>query len=603
MLDRIRRRFASENAPATLVLGVLVATLALSGVLVHQAARAVRSQRAAAEGALRDYAAFAAWELGRRAEGEIARVVGLAVARGRADAEMRNTIAMRMLRDLVASRAVTRAKATIAMLTSPAARAPADALVAFAAAVRAELERFGAPGAASAFFRVDLTTGAVEMLDGELPDAVRQALVDTLRARASRSADPARLALPVVLPLRGLIRTRSDTLRTVEVRTIVAEAPIAVVAAAGQPHSHVASSIVRALAGDTAEAFGFVVDIPAVARPVLRRIVDGAPLLPPSLTRGAPNAAVLAIDVRTRAGRPVLATGRLADAPVASDTLDGALSQLVARVAVRRDIADRLVIGGLPRSRLPLLAGLFALALGLTGVAVMQLRRQQQFARLRSDFVAGISHELRTPLAQIRLFSDLLESGRLDRAGAERSVRIIGEEARRLTYLVENVLRFSRAERSGDRIAPAPRQLAPLVREVADAFAPLARSADVALVTQLDPDIVAAVDADALRQILLNLLDNAVKYGPRGQRVTLGLARDGDFARLWVDDEGPGIPPADRARVWEPYRRLDRDIDRVTGGSGIGLAVVRSLVRLHGGDVAIADSPAGGARVVVRLPA
>lgn len=602
MLERIRRRLASERTPGTLVLGVLLATLALSGALVYQAAQAVRSQRAAAEGALRDYAAFAAWELGRRAEGDMARAVFLAVAEGRAEAELRKTLAIRVLRDVLVSRPGPSIGATSILAVHPRPAAPA-ALPSFAAAVRAELQRSGALNAAGAFFRVDLASGAVDVLDAELPEPVRAALVDTLRRRAQVPLDESRLPAGMVVPLRGIFRARADSVRTVQVRTITAEAPIAVVAVPGRPPVHVVSSIVRDLPGDTAEAFGFVLDVPALARPVLRRIIDGAPLLPPSLTAGAPNAAVLAVDVRTRTGQPVLATGALAGSPVAFDTLDGVLSELVARVAVRPGMADRLVIGGLPRSRLPLLLGLFALTLGLVGVAAAQLRRQQQLARLRSDFVAGVSHELRTPLAQIRLFSDLLESGRLDRAHAERSMRIIGEEARRLTYLVENVLRFSRAERAGDRISAAPRELAPLVREVAEAFAPLARSADVTLATELEPGVVAAVDADALRQVLLNLLDNAAKYGPRGQRVTISLAREGSAARLWVDDQGPGIPPADRARVWEPYRRLHRDVDRVTGGSGIGLAVVRDLVRLHRGDVGVDDSPDGGARVVIRLPA
>jgi signal transduction histidine kinase len=102
--------------------------------------------------------------------------------------------------------------------------------------------------------------------------------------------------------------------------------------------------------------------------------------------------------------------------------------------------------------------------------------------------------------------------------------------------------------------------------------------------------------------VLLNLLDNAVKYGPRGQTISLGLALADGRARLWVEDEGPGIPPGDRARVWRPFVRLARDVDRQTAGSGIGLSLVREIVTRHRGTARIEGTPAGGTRVVVELP-
>jgi signal transduction histidine kinase len=106
---------------------------------------------------------------------------------------------------------------------------------------------------------------------------------------------------------------------------------------------------------------------------------------------------------------------------------------------------------------------------------------------------------------------------------------------------------------------------------------------------------------------LLNLLDNAAKYGPGGQIVSLGSAEapgtGGARVRVWVEDQGPGIPPPDRERVWEPYVRLNRAAESATGGSGIGLSVVRELVKLHGGTAWIETAPGGGARVIVELPA
>ena len=115
---------------------------------------------------------------------------------------------------------------------------------------------------------------------------------------------------------------------------------------------------------------------------------------------------------------------------------------------------------------------------------------------------------------------------------------------------------------------------------------------------------VARADRDALKQVLLNLLDNAVKYGPVGQTVTVGtrLATNGRV-QVWVDDQGSGISARDKARVWEPFRRLDRAVEAGISGNGIGLAVVRELVVAQGGTVTVLDAPGGGASFVVSLRA
>jgi two-component system phosphate regulon sensor histidine kinase PhoR len=233
----------------------------------------------------------------------------------------------------------------------------------------------------------------------------------------------------------------------------------------------------------------------------------------------------------------------------------------------------------------------------------MQLRRQQQLARLRTEFVSGVSHELRTPLAQIRWFAELLHLGKLRTDDErERSAGIIDQEARRLTYLVENVLNFSRAEKGTNRVSPEPAEIDREIQESLDLFAPLARARGMTIRASLGINAMMPVDRNALRQILLNLLDNAAKYGPAGQTITVGSQIVSDRARIWVEDEGPGIPRDDRVRVWEPYIRLNRDAESSTGGSGIGLSVVRELVVLHGGRTRVESSPGGGARIVVELP-
>jgi signal transduction histidine kinase len=187
-----------------------------------------------------------------------------------------------------------------------------------------------------------------------------------------------------------------------------------------------------------------------------------------------------------------------------------------------------------------------------------------------------------------------------------RSLAIIDQEARRLTHLVENLLHFSRSERQTAHIAPEPTALAPLVQEVIDGFAPLAAARGATVSAQIPEDLVVPADPGAVRQMLLNLLDNAIKYGPAGQEVRIGATRENGAARLWVADGGPGIPRADRERVWERFWRLERDRGSSVAGSGIGLAVVRELASLHHGRTWIDDAgPEGGSgtRVVIELPA
>jgi signal transduction histidine kinase len=146
-----------------------------------------------------------------------------------------------------------------------------------------------------------------------------------------------------------------------------------------------------------------------------------------------------------------------------------------------------------------------------------------------------------------------------------RSLAVIDQEARRLAQLVENVLQFSRGERGMLSLVRRPLDLVALTRETLTAFAPIAAARGVRVIASLPPTAVALADQDALRQVLLNLLDNAVKYGPNDQEVLVaveattaaGAAAPG--VRLSVDDQGPGVPARDRRRIWHRYQRLERE--------------------------------------------
>jgi signal transduction histidine kinase len=179
-------------------------------------------------------------------------------------------------------------------------------------------------------------------------------------------------------------------------------------------------------------------------------------------------------------------------------------------------------------------------------------------------------------------------------------LRIIDKEARRLSFLVDGILSFSRSSTS--MLSPVSTDVAAEVAEIVAGFAPLAEAQGVRIVSQLQGGIVAEVDRGALRQVLLNLLDNAVRYGPPGQLVTVTTTSVGDRWTLEVTDQGPGVPAAERDRIFAPYYRMSRDAGGAVGGTGIGLAVVRRLVEEHRGEVRVVPADGGGSRFVVSLP-
>ncbi|HST62121.1 MAG TPA: HAMP domain-containing sensor histidine kinase [Longimicrobium sp.] len=550
----LRRSSGLAPGSAFLVL-LLLLMLGLSSVLAYQALDAARSETRLADRTLREYAGMARWELSRRADQALAEKLVGAVSAGAAQA-------------------------------ADSAGAGAS-LAALRTAVHRELAWCACPRQVRGVFRIEAGGGAWSVSSLGMPAELRSAVAEIAGALRASAHDTVRIGAAEV-----------DGARQAIVYHVHAE-------------------------GGRLRAHGFAMEARAAAAPVLREVVRGEPMLP-AIRGGFTNENALAVAVADGRGRVLFRSPALAAAPAGRDgawmdakvgpispqavppgavveEMGGMLSGLTARVSVRPAVAAGRVSGGAPESRLPLLLAVFGLTLALFGTAVVQLRRQQELVRLRDDFVSGVSHELRTPLAQIRLFADLLETGRLhDPAQRARSVRIINEESRRLTFLVENILHFSRAQHDANRLSPRPVDMSGLVHEIVDAFAPLAR--DTEFVTRTEPGVVARADRDAFRQVLLNLLDNASKYGPRGQTVEVGLEIAGFVMRVWVADQGPGVPAEDRARIWQPYRRLERDAEGATGGSGIGLAVVRDVVELHGGRAWVEDASGGGARFVVELP-
>jgi signal transduction histidine kinase len=354
---------------------------------------------------------------------------------------------------------------------------------------------------------------------------------------------------------------------------------------------------------DSSRLLGFTVNAAGVEG-YLRGALDMEPLLPVSLGDGAVGNDRLFVEVLDGTGRTLMLSNLpFADAQIVEkvmgDNYQGVVEGLRLRVAVDPVVASTLLIGGLPADQLPLLIVVMALAVALLLAAIWLFRQEHAMMRMRADFVSQVSHELRTPLTQIRMFAEtlLLKRTRSEKE-SQRALQVIDRESRRLSHLVENILRFSSLSDSVS-LSPALQPLAPVIQEVCAATR--MTNPQVTIETVVDESVLAMVDDDALRQILLNLLDNAIKYGPTGQTITLSVTCADEIVQIEIADQGPGIPEGGREQVWDAFYRLEKEQQTAISGTGIGLAVVRELVEAMGGRCWVADS-AAGATIALQLP-
>jgi signal transduction histidine kinase len=238
-------------------------------------------------------------------------------------------------------------------------------------------------------------------------------------------------------------------------------------------------------------------------------------------------------------------------------------------------------------------------------IAAASSRREALLARARSDFIAGVSHELRMPLAQILLASETLAQEREPDSAARLGLATsIVREARRLATLVDNVLLVARSGAVALRPTLTAVDLEGLFAEVGESVELAVEEAGQRLEVRPSNGLVVLGDRQLLRQALTNLIDNARKYGGPSQTIRLG-AEEGvnDWVHLYVENDGPSIPHALRAKLFEPYERLPRDQTSERTGSGLGLAVVAQIARACGGSVSLRDGRPGGTRAVLELRA
>lgn len=268
-------------------------------------------------------------------------------------------------------------------------------------------------------------------------------------------------------------------------------------------------------------------------------------------------------------------------------------------VALRPDVAKYLVVGGIPSSGVPasvmLLIG--SIVLAIAGFA--SLRSEIRLVNSRQRFLANVSHELRTPLQQILMFVQLLRLGRTrNESERDRSLEIIERETHRLISLSNSVLAAARPQL---QLRSTPVDVVNVAATAADFFTPLAEARKMRIELDVPQSATARGDPGAIRQILINVLDNAAKYGPIGQTITIGVRNEPHSVRLWVDDCGAGIPKAQRENVWKPFYRGGGTVDDSTGGAGLGLSIVRDLAVAMDASVDLAERPTGGTRFTLNL--
>ncbi len=307
-----------------------------------------------------------------------------------------------------------------------------------------------------------------------------------------------------------------------------------------------------------------------------------------------------AVDAARRLG-PDLRTAQVAGIPVRifTEVIQGAPTALVVQVVA--DITNEvrtvttlvsiLVVGGLLIMAASLALGWFYAGRALVPIRD-SLRRQREFA-------ADASHELRTPLAIIRATVDDL---RAEPDGSRPAVHLalddIAEETDHLAGLVGDLLVLSRADAGAIEVERVPVDLAEIAASAVGNLESLARDRQVELLSSTEPALMEG-DAGRLRQLVTILVDNAIRHSPRGRSVRVTVSRAGTSVLLRVEDEGPGIPPEQRARVFD---RFWRGTSRGGSGSGLGLAIAAWIVDRHAGSIRVTDTEAGGARFEVHLP-
>ncbi len=234
---------------------------------------------------------------------------------------------------------------------------------------------------------------------------------------------------------------------------------------------------------------------------------------------------------------------------------------------------------------------------------VVDITRFRQAEELKSTFISAVSHELKTPVALIKGYAETLrrEDADWDRQTINESLDVIAEEADHLTHLIDSLLEASRIQAGGLKLQPTDVDLPRLAEKIVDGF----RTQTDIHTFELDfpPDFPPVWgDPDRLREVLSNLVSNAVKYSPQGGIIWIGGRPDQQGVTVYVADQGIGIPPEEQERIFERFYRVQSGLHRRTEGAGLGLYLVKAIVEAHGGKIWVESAPGRGSIFIFTLP-
>ena len=264
----------------------------------------------------------------------------------------------------------------------------------------------------------------------------------------------------------------------------------------------------------------------------------------------------------------------------------------LAQAVQRRRVLEMVLVG---LSSLVVISGLI--------VIVVAAAQERRLANLKSDFVANVSHELKTPLSLVRMFSELLQSGRVESEEKRRQyLQIIVGESERLSALIENVLDFAKVERGRQAYHFAEGNLAEVVTRAVEACRLRVERGEVELSLELEPQLPPVrLDERAIEIAVINLVDNAMKYAPDGGSIVVRVHAAAGALEIRVLDQGPGIPVEDRKRIFERFVRGKTTEGKQVRGSGIGLALVKHIAEAHGGKTWVETNTPRGSVFVLSI--
>jgi signal transduction histidine kinase len=311
------------------------------------------------------------------------------------------------------------------------------------------------------------------------------------------------------------------------------------------------------------------------------------------------------------AGKPLVGVKKTGT-PANLDISGGILARAtIGDAAVTAYLTNPALLYGAQRRRTLWFTAIILISALAATAALIALHRnflqQVRLGEMKTNFVSSVSHELRAPIASMRLLAEGLDRGKIsDPPRQQEYYKLLAQESRRLSTLIENILDYSRIDSGRKTYEKEPADLPALVQQTIALMTPAAADRRVSLIAPAPnalADTSVVCDGLAIQQALINLLDNAIKHSPPDSAVTIGLERLNGDVSLSVQDSGPGIPLDEREKILERFYRRGTELRRETQGIGIGLTIVKHIIEGHHGRVLVAGDMGQGSRFTLQWPA